>query len=134
MASMKLALRSRVVAEAFDELVVSHVLVDMKAAQLYLAHVNHQQFQIPNQLLQGVYDKYDTKNKHLYFTVHNLDCKLLSQTKNKLSTYLTAIKSLLSSLYEKLIYEHILENYEPAIEVVHMETIYKNLFEVNCKH
>ena len=126
------ALKSRIVAQAFDELVISHALVDVRAAALYVSSINKLHLRIPANLIEGDYDKYNKDAKAAYFTLANLDCRLLATTKNKLSIYLSVLKSLLGSLYEKLIYEHMGEECRELINLIHSERTYSNLIELSC--
>lgn len=130
--SMEKALKSRMIAEAFDEYVISYVILDVIAAVAHIEKVNKEQLSIPIGLLQGNYDKYDGRNKHLYFTMKDINCKQLNATKIRLSVYLNAVESLLATLYEKLIFEHMKEKFPYLIELIHSQKIYDNLMEVNC--
>lgn len=127
------ALRSRIVAKAFDELVMSHVAVDIVVAASQLRAINQRQLSIPDALLQGHYDSYDTDNRAAYFALP-LDCQLLGRTSARLTAYLSAVRSLLSSLHEKLVYENMLANSAHLKELVHAQEVYKYLLEVNCKN
>lgn len=126
------ALRSRIVAEAFDEYVVSYSLVDLNAAAKRVEKINKQSLELTDQVLSGDYDSYHLDGAKNYFTVDGINCKLLREVQNKLTRYLSHIKVTLSGLYEKLIYEHTAIKYRPLSELIETEKVYKNLWKVNC--
>lgn len=129
---MKETLKSSIIAEAFDEYVVSYALVDLLAASKHVERVNKDSLNLPSHLIDGNYDSYHLDGAPIYFTVENLDCKLLKKARNRLRNYLAHIKMTLSVLYEKLIYEHVAMKYQPLSKLIETETVYKNLWNVNC--
>lgn len=129
---MPSALKSHVVAQAFDELVISHALVDIAAATYSIQKLNYNELGIPDHLLEGDYDKYDKSSLPYYFALDGLDCKKLRQVHFRLTSYLSTMRALLSSLYEKLVFEVMSEKYNNLIELNNSERIYKKLMDVNC--
>lgn len=127
------ALKSSLVAKAMDELIISHVLVDMTAASKHIEYVNYNELGLPSHLLEGDYDKYDRTSEEYYFALDNLNCSLLKQVQQRLETYLSTSKSLLSSLHEKLIYEAMSEKNPSLIELHKSSNIYRKLISINCK-
>jgi len=127
------AVRSRVVAKAFDEYVVSYAAVDMAAASKRITEINQSEFKIPARLLRGDYDKYDTDSRSVYFTKDDIDCWKLKQAKARLVTYLASARAVLSSLNEKLFFEHMSEKYFYLAELIRSKILYENLIEVNCQ-
>lgn len=125
-------LKSRLVAEAFDEYVVSYALVDLLAASEQVNKVNKQSLKLPDHLMRGDYDSYHVDGLAIYFRVKDLDCKLLKKATNRLRNYLAHIKMTLSVLYEKLVYEHVAMKYKPLAEMIEIEKVYKSLWKVNC--
>lgn len=130
--SIRKAWRSRIIAESLDELVISRALVDLKAASMRVQDINRE-LQIPIHLLEGNYDKYNSKNKARYFSMPGIDCKYLRQTYRRVSSYLTGISMSLSNLYEKLVYETMSEKFKPLTSILESEKLYKNLIDVNCR-
>lgn len=125
-------LKSRLVAEAFDEYVVSYALVDLLAASEQVKKVNKQSLKLPENIIRGEYDSYHVDGLAIYFRVKNLDCKLLKKVTNRLRNYLAHVKMTLSVLYEKLVYEHVAMKYKPLAELIEVEKVYKSLWKVNC--
>lgn len=127
------SLKSRLIYEAFDEYVASFVAVDLAAASEHVAEINKLQLKVPEKLLRGEYDHYDTINKAHYFAHETLDCKLMASTKARLTNYLANVKTLLSVLREKLFYEYMSEKYTPLVELLHAQKLYESLADVNCR-
>lgn len=132
---LKEAVKNRILAKAIDEYVLSYVLVDITAAGLRISMLNHE-LAVPDHILRGDYDQYDEENQKAAFTLANpedLDCKLLSQTQNRLNIYLSAISSTLSSLKRKGAYEHMCE-VNPNMRLLQdSKKIYVQLRKANCK-
>lgn len=126
------ALRSRVVAKAFDEYIISYSLVDIAAAYKYLDELN-KSLAISDRILNGDYDKYNQNSIHHYFRMDNVNCRLVTRIEAKLDKYLSNIHSTLGTLYEKLIYEHMQEQYKNLQQLIHFKQIYRNIAKVNCR-
>ena len=129
---MPKALKSDIVAKAVDELIISYAMVDITAAEQYVNWMNYYQLGIPDHILSGDYDKYDKSSKPLYFTLVGINCELLAQVNARLSNYLTVMKRLLSSLFEKLVFETMEEFHPQTASLKHSKDIYKTLLQINC--
>lgn len=125
------ALRSRIVAKAFDELIISHMLVDVAAAAQHLKDVGENRLRLPSELFNGGYDEYDP-DLGAYFTLKTVECKLLAETNKKLDTYLSVMRSLSNILDEKLVYEHMSEKSPHLKAVLNAQKVFRNTFKVNC--
>lgn len=125
------ALRSLVIADAFDELVTSYCLVDIAAASIKLSQLR-KEHKLPQNLLDGDYDAYNSDTRDEYFRLEGVDCKSLKDTKTKLSNYLAVVRATLSILREKLVYEHMSEDFKPLQTLIYMEKVYRNIVDVSC--
>lgn len=126
------ALRSTIVDQSLDELAISQVLVDVAAASERVKRMNIYEFKIPDNLLNGDYDKYflDLNN---YFELPNLNCNVLGEFNKRISVYLSQMKSLLYKLHEKLVYDHMARNNQDLRQIMNSQRVYGHLLEVNCK-
>lgn len=132
MEKLKNALRSRVIAKAFDEYIMSYTMVDIAAAHKHLDELN-KSLGIPDRILEGDYDKYNQDAIYYDFRMENVDCRLLTKTETKLERYLSKVQSTLATLNEKLIYEHMCEQYKYLQQLIHFKQIYKSIVKVNCR-
>lgn len=131
--NLDLALKSSILAEAIDEYFISVAIIDIKAASQRIQEL-YEQFKIPVNLIQGNYDKYNADMRAKSFTLRGIDCPALSEIKAKLGKYISSLESFLSELYEKLVFVHMAEKYENLIQLLHAQSLYTELFEVNCKN
>lgn len=132
MGKLQNALRSRVIAKAFDEYIMSYIMVDIAAAYKYLDELN-KSLGIPDRILNGDYDKYSQDAMDYDFALENVNCRSLMKTETKLDRYLSKVQSTLATLYEKLIYEHMCEQYKYLQQLVYFKQIYKSIAKVNCR-
>lgn len=126
------AKKNFLIAKAIDEYVLSYAVVDVAAASQKIGQLNAE-MKIPSHLIHGEYDQYDEGNKLEAFRMDNLDCALLSKTKNSLTNYLSGLSFALSTLTRKLTYEH-MGDVNPNLKLLlHSTKIYQNLDSANCR-
>lgn len=128
--SLNQATRSRVVARAFDDYITSYVLVDITAANKHLNELNKLLFVESEIKSIENFDKYDPTFIDKNFRTQN--CKLILEFEAKLSKYLSNVQTTLAALFEKLIYEHMKEQFEPLKELIHFAEVYKGIAKVKC--
>lgn len=131
MGKLAQALRSRVIARAFDEYIISYTMVDVAAAHKYLNNFN-KSLAISERILNEDYDKYNEDAMDYNFKMNDVNCRSLARIGTRLDKYLSNIHSTLGVLYEKLIYEHMSEQYKYLKELIHFKQIYRNILKVNC--
>lgn len=127
------ALRSSIVSNAFDEHVISYAVMDIAAAKQRIEEINRTHLRLPDYLLSGDYDHYDATAKQSYFRMTDISCKLLSDTKSKLTMYLGQLKATLSGLGEKLVYEHLAEKFPLLFDLLKSQQLYRDLYDSNCR-
>lgn len=131
--AIKSALKSAIVDQALDELIISQVVVDLAAVLTRVKDANESnEFNLRPGLHDVEYDKYfEDYEDYLYSP--DVDCKLLSQFTQRITLYLSEMKSVLATLYEKLVYDNMKVNYPSFKRISDYRDTYEKVLMVNCK-
>lgn len=130
-------IKSPVVNRALDEYLMSIAIANVAAAAMKIDKINRDQ-QIPEELLLGHYDKYNTFNSDLQnepfrALKQTTNCQLLVSTRMPIRRFMDEVRqTMYASLHERGLFERLIRDYDPAKLIIQSQKLYEKLIEVNC--